>query len=351
MDADYGLQAQVPADIDAPDRVLYSLTARQVAILAATGALLWAAYRLLTPLVPPAVVGIAAVPVAAVAAGLALGRRDGISMDRWVAAALATARAPRLLVAAGQQVAPLPAWAAPMRTAETTNTRRSTRAGSRSDTRGGAARRRAGGAAPVPRLAPLRLPADHISAGGVVDLDGHGRDGQGRVALTAVSTVNFDLRSFDEQAALIEAAGRWLNSLSAPTQIVVSTRRVDMDAHAELIEARLDYLPHPALAEAAAGYAQFLRQLGDERDPLDRRIVVAHRVGSGADPGVARRHAEHTARALSGLGAPTRVLDGGQVTDVLAAACNPWHNTGSGRPTPDATITGPPIGIHETDQS
>src|SRR5205814_5483057 len=85
--------AQVPADIDAPDRVLYSLTARQVAILAATGALLWAAYHVLTPLVPPAVVGIAAVPVAAVpvaavAAGVALGRRDGISMDRWVAAAL-----------------------------------------------------------------------------------------------------------------------------------------------------------------------------------------------------------------------------------------------------------------------
>ena len=342
MDADYGLQAQVPADIDAPDRVLYSLTARQVAILAATGALLWAAYHVLTPLVPPAVVGIAAVPVAALAAGLALGRRDGISMDRWVAAALATARAPRLLVAAGQQVTPLPAWAAQMRTADTTNTQRSTPSG----TRGGAARRRAGGAAPVPRLAPLRLPADHVSEGGVVDLDG-----QGRVALTAVSTVNFDLRSFDEQAALIEAAGRWLNSLSAPTQIVVSTRRVDMDAHADLIEQRLDYLPHPALADAAAGYAEFLRQLGDERDPLDRRIVVAHRVGAGADPAVARRHAEHTARALSGLGAPTRVLDGGQVTDVLAAACNPWHNTGSGRPTPDATITGPPIGIHETDQS
>ena len=229
---------------------------------------------------------------------------------------------------------------------ETTNTRRSTRSGTRAGMRGGSARRRAGGAAPVPRLAPLRLPADHVSAGGVVDLDG-----QGRVALTAVSTVNFDLRSFDEQAALIEAAGRWLNSLSAPTQIVVSTRRVDMDAHAELIEQRLDYLPHPALADAAAGYAQFLRQLGDERDPLDRRIVVAHRVGAGADPAVARRHAEHTARALSGLGAPTRVLDGGQVTDVLAAGCNPWHNTGFGRPTPDATITGPPIGIHETDQS
>ena len=327
--------ARVPADIDAPDRVLYGLTVRQVAILAATAALLWAAYRLLTPLVGPAAVGIAAVPIAAMAAGLALGRRDGISMDRWVAAALAVARSPRLLVAAAQPVPPVPAWAPELRQSDVTD---AGAAGStctrRGTTRHAATGRGKGAAAPVPRLAPLRLPADRVTPAGVVDLDG-----QGRVALTAVSTVNFDLRSLDEQYALIEAAGRWLNSLSAPTQIVVSTRRVDMHAHADLVEQRLDWLPHPALAEAAAGYAEFLRQLGEDRDPLDRRIVVAHRVGAHADAAVARRHAEHTARALSGLGAPTRVLDGGQVTDVLAAACNPWHNTGFGRPTPDAVIT------------
>src|SRR5439155_21261988 len=126
-------------------------------------------------------------------------------------------------------------------------------------TRRGAARGGTGVAAAAPRLAPLRLPADRITPAGAVDLDG-----QGRVALTAVGTVNFDLRSLDEQYALIEAAGRWLNSLSVPTQIVVSTRRVDMHAHADLVEQRLDYLPHPALADAAAGYAEFLRQLGDE---------------------------------------------------------------------------------------
>jgi hypothetical protein len=339
VDGDYGLQAQVPADIDVADRVLYGLTVRQVAILAATGALLWAAYRTLTPLIPPIAVGIAAVPIAAMAAGLALGRRDGISMDRWVAAAIASARTPRLLVAAAHPVPPVPAWAPEVHAVDPAGTS----AAGMTRTRRHAAR---GSTSTAPRLAPLRLPADRITPAGPVDLDG-----QGRVALTAVSTVNFDLRSLDEQAALIEAAGRWLNSLSAPTQIVVSTRRVDMDAHADLVEQRLDYLPHPALADAAAGYAEFLRQLGDERDPLDRRIVVAHRVGPHADAAVARRHAEHTARALSGLGAPTRVLDGGQVTDVLAAACNPWQNTGFGRPTPDATITGPPAGIHETDWS
>src|SRR5947207_10876613 len=113
--------ARVPADIDAPDRVLYGLTVRQVAILAATAALLWAAYRLLTPLIPPIAVGIAAVPIAAMAAGLALGRRDGISMDRWVTAAVAASRAPRMLVA-GHSAPPVPAWAPEMHVADPAGT-------------------------------------------------------------------------------------------------------------------------------------------------------------------------------------------------------------------------------------
>src|SRR5947207_10739955 len=181
--------ARVPADIDAPDRVLYGLTVRQVAILAATAALLWAASRTLTPLVGPAAVGIAAVPVAAVAAGLALGRRDGISMDRWVAAALAAARAPRLLVA-GHPAPAVPAWAPEMHAAGPTGTS----AAATIRTRRGTTRGGKGVAAAAPRLAPLRLPADRITPAGPVDLDG-----QGTVALTAVSTVNFDLRSLDEQ--------------------------------------------------------------------------------------------------------------------------------------------------------
>jgi hypothetical protein len=84
---DSAVQVHVPADLDAPDRILYGLTTRQVAILAGTATVLWLAFQALTPAVPAAVVGIAAVPVGAVATVVALGRRDGISMDRWLAAA------------------------------------------------------------------------------------------------------------------------------------------------------------------------------------------------------------------------------------------------------------------------
>jgi hypothetical protein len=129
--------------------------------------------------------------------------------------------------------------------------------------------------------------------------------GDGWVGLTAVGTVNFDLRTPGEQYALVEAWGRWLNSLTAPVQVVVSTRAVDLQARADHVTARVDALPHPALAEAAAGYAQFLLDLAADRDPLDRRVLIAHKVARGADPRTARRLAEHTARALAGLGAPT----------------------------------------------
>jgi hypothetical protein len=164
------------------------------------------------------------------------------------------------------------------------------------------------------------------------------------LTVTAATTVNFDLRSVGEQHSLVDGMGRWLNSLAGPVQIVVSTRRVDMYTLAVQVEDRLDRLPHPALADAAAGYVQFLRDLAIDRDPLDRRVLIAHQVGPHTDASVARRAAEQTARALTGLGAATRVLSGGQVTDALVAACDPWRIVGTGRATPDAVVAGEPGG-------
>jgi hypothetical protein len=156
--------------------------------------------------------------------------------------------------------------------------------------------------------------------------------------LTAAGTVNLDLRTGDEQRALLQAMAGWLNALSAPTQIVVSTRRVDLHSYADRIQACLETLPHPALADAADGHAAFLRRLAEDRDPLERSVVVAHRAAAG-NPALARRHAEQSARLLTGLGADTRLLAGAQVTDVLTAACDPWRHVVPGHATPGAVIT------------
>jgi hypothetical protein len=227
------------------------------------------------------------------------------------------ARSPRVLVPAGDGPPTVPAWA------PATDAAGSPRSG----------RRRA---ATVDEPAPLRLPATAIAESGMVDL------ADGRVAMTAVSTVNFDLRTAGEQHALVAELGRWLNALSAPTQVVVSTRPTDVDALADTVDRQLPYLAPPALADAAAGYADFLRWLRDDRDPLDRRVTIAHRLGGHADPAAVHRHADHTARAMTGVGAAAVVLDGGLVTDVLAAACDPWQTPTFGRSTSRAVVTGQP---------
>lgn len=286
---DSEMQVPVSADIDQPDRILYGLTARQVAVLAAVGAALWLAYQGLSLAVAPLVVLAGAFPVVAVAAVVAVGRRDGIGLDRWLLAAGRTVLSARALVAAGADVPHAPVWAP---------------------------RARASSGA---WIGPLALPASRIGRDGVVDLRGGGR-----VALTACSTVMYGLRPAADRAAVVDGYARWLHGLSTPVQVVVSSRAANVDVYASEVERRLDCLPQPALAWAASGYAQFLRWLATERDPVVRRVTVVHRQVGHADGQAVLRQAAQTARGLAAAGARTRVLDGELATGVLVDACHPW---------------------------
>jgi hypothetical protein len=282
--SDHQLGAHIPADVDAPDKVVYNLTFRQAAILAATAAGLWLAWQQLHDLLPGPVLVAAGLPVAAAAVVVALGRRDGVSLDRWLLAALRHARSPKIYLP------PQAEGAGQARLLHPTNWRQTT-----------------------PGL--LRLPAQAVGADGVIDLGPHGT-----AALVAVSTVNFGLRDPAEQAALIDTYGRWLNSLTCPTQILVTTRPVDLTARARTVSAAATHLDHDGLAALAADHAAFLTGLGAQTQPLARHVLVVVR-----DPARvrARRHADDTAAALARCAAHTRVLDPAQLTHVLAHAVDP----------------------------
>src|SRR5262249_21747112 len=154
-------------------------------------------YRGAAHLLPQPVTVCLLVPVAALAVGLALGRRDGLPMDIWLLGAVRHHHAAKVLVpAAGGQVPAAPGWAPPD---------------------------------PARSPSVLRLPAGAISEAGIVDT------GSQAVALVACTTVNIGLRTGDEQAALIGGYGRWLNGLAGPVQVVISAQRVDLSSHAERI--------------------------------------------------------------------------------------------------------------------
>ena len=82
---------QIPADVDREDRLLGELTARQLIILA-TAAL--AMYLVWTVTGPDRLIlfGLLAAPVGLVGVVLAFGRRDGVSADRLLWAALTQRR-------------------------------------------------------------------------------------------------------------------------------------------------------------------------------------------------------------------------------------------------------------------
>jgi len=288
---------RIPADVDREDRVLADLTARQAAILAAAAVVLWLGFTATRHLVPPAAFAAAAAPVAVGAVLLALGRRDGLSLDRWLAAGLRQARAPRRLVPAPEGIHPPPAWTSPAVAAR---------------------------ARPLP--APLRLPATAISPAGVISLGG-----DGAVAIAAVSTVNFALRTPAEQQALTAAFGRWLNSLQCPAQILIRAHRVDLAAMAARLAEDAPALPHPALERAARGHAAFLSGLAEDRDLLARQVLIAVREPT-ADR--AARRITDAARTLPAAGVAVTPLDGAQAAAVLAACCTPGQ-----RPPPAGTGT------------
>jgi hypothetical protein len=189
----------------------------------------------------------------------------------------------------------------------------------------------------VPLPAPLRLPADAIEDDGQISLS------TGAAAVVGATSVNLALRTPAEQAALTEAFGRWLNSLPAPAQIVVSAQPVDLHSHARTLAAAADRMPHPALADAAADHAKFLDDLAERRDPLRRQVLIVTRTGTGErGEHAARRRADDTVRSLSGLGVTTRALDGHAATAALAAAADPYRPPRpGGLAAPDTVITGP----------
>ncbi|MFE9959269.1 PrgI family protein [Micromonospora sp. NPDC005299] len=297
--ADAG-RVRMPADVDAPDKVLYGLTFRQLAILAVAAIAFYGAWRTLHTFVPALVLVGAAVVLGGLVFGVAVGRRDGLPLDVWLLAAVRHSRAPQALSTTDTTTA-VPGWVqAP--------------------------------ASNVTLPAPLTLPADAIDDGGDICLAG------ARAAMVAATSVNLALRTPDEQAALVDTYGRWLNSLSAPTQIVVSAQPVDLQGAARTLAEAAEQLPHPALADAAADHARFLDDLAARRDPLRRQVLIVTRTTGGER--AARRRAEDTVRALAGLGVTTRALDGAAVTAALAAAADPYRPPRpGGLAGPDAVIT------------
>ncbi|MBL7491182.1 PrgI family protein [Frankia sp. AgB1.9] len=314
----------IPADLNVEDRILAGLTARQLALLLPTLLLAAGLFWVLSPVVPLPLVAAVCVPVAGVGTALALGRRDGLPASRYVAAAIAFHRTPRLALPAADtaDTAPSGGWVPDI----------------------AAARRQNATAAPL----AFDVHDGGLEAAGVVDL---GVDGVAVLAEADGATLT--LASPAERASAAVAFARLLNALSGPVQITVRAAPVALAPHLARLRAHAEGLAHPALAAAAEAHADFLEDLAAGRTLLARQILLTARepvpprsgaAGWEAAAGRAVRRLEEARLLLAPAGVGVRILDGPAVASLLASLAHPGAPALPDGITATGPITGPSFG-------
>jgi hypothetical protein len=281
-------RVKLPADLELEDKLAFGLTARQLLLLGACAVASYGLYTIAAAALPMPVAAALCAPLAIAGSVLSLGHKDGLPADRLARLALRYLTAPRRrLLAPDGLPAPLP------------------------------------GAPRQPAVAPLDLPVRAVYRSGLVEL----ADGSFCLLLRAASG-SFALKSDEEQAALVEAFGRFLNGLADPVAIYVRSEPVDLAARAHSLEQTATTIARPELADAARAHARFLRELPSEGELRRREIFLllttrARAREASATRTTLERRSRETSELLRAAGIELSALDGEQTAALLAGAFDP----------------------------
>lgn len=151
---------------------------------------------------------------------------------------------------------------------------------------------------------------------------------QYRVVLE-VSSVNFELKSEDEQDALIDTYESFLNSLSCPIQIVVRIRELDMTKYQADLQARLVDEKEEIYQSQLQNYSEFVGSLVADNKILSRHfyIILPYTV-SGSDAFMTAKEqltisSDIVAKGLMRLGMQSRQLSSLEILDLFQTFYNP----------------------------
>lgn len=108
------------------------------------------------------------------------------------------------------------------------------------------------------------------------------KDGTVR-AILLVSSVNFDLKSEEEQAAVISSYVQFLNSVDFPIQIVVQSRRLNIDDYLGKLHELEKQQTNELLKQQTVEYRQYIQELVQIADIMSKRFyaVVPYSDNSG----------------------------------------------------------------------
>lgn len=89
-----------------------------------------------------------------------------------------------------------------------------------------------------------------------------------------VSAINFDLKSTEEQDAIISQYQNFLNSLDFPIQIVISSRKLNIEPYMEYLHKQEMQLSNELLTFQIAEYRKFIKNLTDVSNIMSKFFYI-----------------------------------------------------------------------------
>ncbi len=104
-------------------------------------------------------------------------------------------------------------------------------------------------------------------------------------AVILCQAINLDLKSPDEQTAIILQFQNFLNALDFSVQIVASSRRLDIRPYISLLEKRLEDISGDLLRIQTREYIGFIQKFNETYDVMSKYFYVVVPYGIGTLPG------------------------------------------------------------------
>ena len=173
-------------------------------------------------------------------------------------------------------------------------------------------------------------------------------DGSMRVIMLT-SAINFELKSETEQNSMVYAFASFLNSLDFPIQILVQSRRLELDDYLRKLADKASIEPNELIRLQIIDYVDFVRKLISIANIMDKKfyIVIPYYTTTIKKPGimdaimgtktttkvspkdfetgkgVLLRRAESAAGGLRGLGIRSMQLKTQEIIELLYNLYNP----------------------------
>lgn len=93
-------------------------------------------------------------------------------------------------------------------------------------------------------------------------------------AVIEVSAINFELRSEDEQIAIVQNFQRFLNSVDFPLEIVMTSRRLNIDDYLKLVSESINTTENELIKIQAMEYSKFINELSELANIMEKRFFV-----------------------------------------------------------------------------